>query len=751
MQNQYSPLKVTINPPDILLGMPGDILQLHVIITNQGGKDARIYVSFDEAFQKLNFSNNSLQECLSLADQKSYEVSFEFQIPINMPPGTYDYRLIVDAPEDYPEETPISFPLQTQVLIKEQTVRRGGDDATFTIKPATNPNNQLIYQQGQPLLLTVTVNNRSQQVDRFRLTCPDLDETWYTIRYPRTGYEGAGVLSQENGLELNDYSQGEILLEFHPPADAFAGTYPPTIQLYSQNRPDLILLDLVYIKIPEVYHLDVELNTILGKISRTAGKYELKLTNLGNTDRELVLSAKAQEEEELCNYKFEQSKIRLLPTKSTEVNLQVEPLYKWRRPWFGLGLLINFQIEIQDQKQLPLPDKLPQGTLVWKARPWWQFVLLLLIILGILGGSGLIIWRLLHPEPAKIVDLKSTSSSYQEGNEIGLNWQISNINQLEKIKLYLTSESGETKESIYDLNQSILNCQIKENILDCNNYKTGAKQPGKYTFKLEAYNRKGSKVDEKTTPPVEIKYLPVPEIVNDSFKSDKTQYEKGQQVTLSWQITNAGQLATLQIISKEENGTSQAFKTFDFTKGIPSELEKQCKKSNDLTCSNVLVTASTPGKYTLLLQPTTKSPFANQKNLKPSNQISFNVTSKPFDIEFFGINNDQQFTQSLEEGTTVNLSWIVKADPQDITVTLSHSRKKVNITGSEPVRVIAPIKVGIIVEDNYKQQQAVSREITIIPKPRNVSPPVAPATNEPQQQPIPSQPSGNTTPPSGGF
>ncbi|NJL62402.1 MAG: hypothetical protein HC903_11890 [Methylacidiphilales bacterium] len=406
MQNQYtSVLKVIINPPDILQGMPGDILQLHAIITNQGYKDARIDVYFDEAFQNLNLSNNPLQECLSLASQKSYEVSFEFQIPPNTPPGTYDYRLIIDAPEDYPQETPISFPLQIQVLIKEQTVRRGGDDPTFIIKPTSNPNNQLIYKPGQPLLITVIVNNRCQQVDRFRLTCPDLDDTWFTIRYPRTGYEGAGVLSEENGLELNDYSQGEILLEIHPPADAFSGTYPPTIQLYSQNRPDLILLDLVYFQIPEIYNLDVELNTILGKASHTAGKYLLKLSNRGNTERELVLDAKTQDEEELCNYKFEPLKVRLLPQKSTDVNLTVEPISSWRQPWLGSGLFINFQIEIQDQKQLPLPDKLPQGSFIWKSRPWWQFVLLLLLILGILGGSAFIIWRILNPEPAKIVFL----------------------------------------------------------------------------------------------------------------------------------------------------------------------------------------------------------------------------------------------------------------------------------------------------------------------------------------------------------
>ncbi|PAX51852.1 triple tyrosine motif-containing protein [Brunnivagina elsteri] len=730
MQNQYtSVLKVIINPPDILQGMPGDTLQLHVIITNQGYKDARIDVSFDEAFQNLNLSNNPLQECLSLASQKSYEVSFEFQIPPNTPPGTYDYRLIVDAPEDYPQETPISFPLQIQVLIKEQTVRRGGDDPTFIIKPASNPKNQLIYKPGQPLLLTVAVNNRCQQVDRFRLTCPDLDDTWFTIRYPRTGYEGAGVLSEENGLELNDYSQGEILLEIHPPADAFAGTYPPTIQLYSQNRQDLILLDLVYLQIPENYILDIELNTILGKSSRAAGKYQLKLTNRGNTDRELVLDAKTQDEEELCNYKFEPLKVRLLPQKSTDVNLTVDPTSSWRQPWLGSGLFINFQIEIQDQKQLPLPDKLPQGTFIWKARPWWHFFLLLLLILGILGGSAFIIWRILHPEPAKIDFLKPTNPTYQEGNKISLNWQVSNVKQLDNLRLSFTAENLEPKEYSYKINElnDGKNCQTQNNTLTCNNFITEAKQPGKYTFKLEAYKNKNNKVDEKTTSPVEIKLLPSPEIVNDSFSSDKLQYETGQQVNLSWRISNPEQLASLQIINKQENGTLITIGNFDFTKGIPPQLQKQCQKGNELTCQNVPMGVSTPGKYTIFLQPTSKSPFQYPKNLKASNPININVTSKPFEIEFFGINNNQQSTQSLDEGATVTLRWKVKADPKDVIITLSHSGKKVNVTGSESIIVIP--EVGISVEDKYGQQKPISMKITIIPKPKNSPTPATGASH----------------------
>jgi hypothetical protein len=746
MQNQFSPLKVIINPPDILLGMPGDTLQLHAIITNQGNKDAKIFVDFDEAFQNLTLSNNSLQECLSLASQKSYEVSFEFQIPTNTPPGTYDYRLIVDAPEDYPEETPISFPLQIQVLIKEQTVRRGGDDPTFTIKPATNPNNPLIYKPGQPLQLAVTVNNRCQQVDRFRLTCPDLEETWFTIRYLKTGFEGVGLLFQSNGLELNDYSQGEILLDFHPPADAFAGTYPPTIRLHSQNRPDLILLDLVYITIPEVYSLDVELNTILGKVSRIAGKYELKLTNRGNTTRELIMSAKTQDEEQLCNYKFEPSQVKLLPTKSIDINLTAKPRNWWRRPWFGSGQVITFQTEIQDQKQLPLPNKFPQGTLVWKARPWWQFLLLFLLILGILGGTALIIWRILHPPQAKIDVFESTSPSYQEGNQISLNWQISNYQNLDKLKIFLTEETGIRKPLFsYEFKgknpRELDKCQKQNNILNCNNIETGVRQPGKYSFELEASNNKGNKIPGKPPINVPINALPIPAIVNDTFKSDKTEYQKGEQVKLSWQISNLENLASLQIIEKQENGTSQIVDKFDFP-----QLQKLCKIDRALTCINTPVNLNKqPGKYTLVLQPVAK-PIYQQDKVKSSNPITIDVTSKPFGIEFFGINGNTAISQQLEGGTTVELRWKVKGDPQDITVNLSinNADNEVQLEGSiqYPVSFV-PQAVGIKVIDKYDKQKYMIRNITITPEPKSEPTPTASVDNIPQPAVAPTPPSQN--------
>ncbi len=272
MEPRLSPLLVIIDPPGTQSGMPGDLLEVHTLVSNQGNQGAVINVFFDETSQILQQWCRSSQERLALDPQQSSEVTFQFQIPFEAMPGTYDYTLVIDAPEHYPEDTPIQYSRQIQVLIKEQTLVRV-NDPTFTLKPTTNPSNPAKLKPGEPLQIVVSVNNRSNRVDRFRLSCLDLEADWFTIRYPSSGLEGPGLLSDSSGLELNPATQSQILFQLHPPPETFAGNYSPTLRLHSANSPELVLLDLVYIQIPAVYRLDVELDTILGKVSQSLGQF----------------------------------------------------------------------------------------------------------------------------------------------------------------------------------------------------------------------------------------------------------------------------------------------------------------------------------------------------------------------------------------------------------------------------------------------------------------------------------------------
>lgn len=663
-----TPLKVILNPPDIQEGFPGETLELRAIIINQGDQGAAIDVFLDRCSQTLSQWCPASQERLALDPQQSGEVTFRFNIPFEALPGTYNYTLVVDSPEHYSEDTPIQYPLQLKVLIKERTVTRF-DDPTFTLTPATNPDRPLQIQPGQPLQLVVTVNNRSGLVDRFRLTCTDLDEKEFTVKYAANQFKGTGLIEAADRLELNPGKQGQIIFELHLPHDTPAGNYSPTLQLESANAPALVLLDLVYLQVPANYQLDVELATLLGKVSHKPGKYRLRLTNKGNLLRELKIGAKSQDEDELCRYTCEPSLVRLLIGKAMDINLTVVPTGWWRRPFFGPGLQIPFQLELEDLHNLPVPDGLPQGILLWKARPWWQFLLILLGTLGVLSGLGFAIWLLfLKPIPLPEIALFGTgSSTYTEGGRVRLTWTINHADRLALLTLTTTKDAAANEPQRFDFRQGIpqdLNqfCQLQNSVLNCNNFDTGARVAGKYTFNLQLQPLRSDKIIERALN-VEIKPKPLPQVV--SFSSNQAQYKQSDRLLLNWKLKNFSQMSQLVAIGKSDNGIAIAPTTFNF-KGIPNN----CKLSgnDELACNNVEAKIPpTPGGYTLQLQPKSNNPQQPQ----PSEAIKIQVLATAPKIVSFTLNGkttQQSPTVFLKEGQTISLKWLVQGD--DVSVTL---------------------------------------------------------------------------------
>ncbi|MEH2401729.1 COG1470 family protein [Nostoc sp.] len=763
MQAKFNPLEVIINPPGIQFGMPGDTIQLYVVVINQGDQSAVIdlYFVFDEVFQNLTGWSSSPRESLALAPQQnSDEVTFEFQIAANALPGTYDYTLVVDSPLHYPQDTPITFPNQIKVLLKEQTAIRV-NDPTFSISPNTKPNKPLIFNPSQLLQVEVIVDNRSYLVDRFRLSCPDLDDDWFTINYPATGLEGPGLVSDVSALELNPGTQGQILLKFHPPGDTLAGSYSPTIRLYSESSPDLVLLDLVYIQIPTNYHVDIELNTILGQVSRSLGKYELSLANQGNIVRELILILKSRDEEELYTYKFDPTEVRLLPNRTTTANLTVKPRPWWRRPWFGTGLVVNFQLDIKDEQNLPLPNTLPQGSLVWKPRPLWQFFLLLLAILGLIGGIGFIIWRILNPDPLRLENFSANNPRItEEEDEVALKWDIHNYQQLQK--LVLTTKGSQPIQPItYDFSNGIPEtlgkgsaneippCQVQEKQqLICSNVKTGVKTKGNYTFDLQAFYRNGiqlfspkNQVVSQTTQ-VEIAEKKIAEVVG--FQADKPLYTKGQNILFSWTITRPLLLAQIQIAGSADDGTSygqQIAYKFNQGKIADPKVQKLCTQQNQqLRCTNIPLPANKAGNFAFQIKAFSNN--GSQKNSLKKTDSKIEILPKPFKIISFRINGSEQPNLVLKEGEFTTLSWRVEGE--NIQVKLLPYGNDVKPVDSRklPVNQAFPPQIALQVNDISGKQQPQQKgfAITVIKK---VVPTPAPIPNI---NPIPSTLPRNNSP-----
>jgi len=352
----------------------------------------------------------------------------------------------------------------------------------------------------------------------------------------------------------------------------------------------------------------------------------------------------------------------VLPGRSFKVNLTVNPIRRWwRRPLIGEGIKLNFMVELQDKQKLPLPENLPKATLLWKARPWWQFLLLALAVIGLLVGLAFVVWALfLKPSaPPEVVGFsRDNYNDYIEGNEVRLNWKIDNFDQLSKLELK-TEEPGAGEPEDFDFNNGIPGrlkdcCQKQEQTLICNNFPTGDKKAGVYSFTLGAFPRGRDTVSYKQIKEVKIDEKPAPKVV--SFGLDKAQYTKGNFMLLSWQIQNPDQLEHLKIIGKTENGTEPGIASY-----TPNNLSKAwCKEANQLlTCTNVPMPTPLPGKYTFELQAFSKS------HKPPSSQPSeskIEILPKPFKIIYFTINGSQDLNLVFKEGQPLLLSWKVEGE-----------------------------------------------------------------------------------------
>lgn len=510
-----SPLAIIRNPSGEITVVAGEDFQLCVTVSNQGNQSAVIEVSIGEESPAVHSWCLMPRDRLTLGPQQSGEVVFQFAVPPQALPGAYQYALVVDSPQHYPEETPITYNQSVQVLPPVQAAVRI-NDPTFAIQPATTSDQPVVLQPGQLLEVLVQVHNRSDRVDRFRLTCPDLAPNWYSIRYPE-GLDTPGLVVTAAGLDLNPGARGQILLLLKPPIEALAGQYSPTIRLYSANHPDLVLLDLVYLQIQPVYFLSVELRTLVGTVRKAFGQFEVKLTNDGNTERQIRLSVLGVDEEGICEYRLEPGQEWILPPKtSATADLRVQPVKWWRRPILGGARPLNFLIELEDTQQYALPTDRLHGTLLWEARPWWQLWVLVLAGLGTLATIALLVWLFLlkPPAPARVLEFAPEAATYQESDRefIRLRWRVSQPQQIQAIRITGQSPEGTpiSKPIVYDFSRGVPQelqsvCQWQP-VLTCQGVPTEARKAGTYLFELALIPRQGAKepTEIKRTGPIAI-------------------------------------------------------------------------------------------------------------------------------------------------------------------------------------------------------------------------------------------------------
>jgi hypothetical protein len=669
------PLTLILNPPEILPGLPGEKLQLAVVVQNLGDQSAIIDLFLQADSNILKWCRSTHQR-LGLGIQQNGEVIFEFALPSNALPGSFDYTVVVDAPNHYPNDTPIQAEHRLQVLSKEQTVV-GNHDPTFFLKPATNSQQPARLKPGEILPFEVQVENHSTQTDQFRLVNEDAEEDWLTIRYPGLDKNAPGRIQEEACLNLNPGERGTIRLEVHPPIHTLAGLYSPALRLHSTNQPDLKRLDFIYIDIETIDTCSIELETILNRVSYRSGEYQIRLANHGNLFRQLSFSASSREEEEWLTYDFQPDQMRLPPNREAQVQLRVTPFRKRRRPWFR-GRTFPFQVNLQDAQGYRLTDQQLQAALTWQARPWWQLALGILLALSLLSGTGFLIWWLFLKPPAPIIveEFKSNSLEYTEGDSVSLNWRIRNPSRIQS--LTLTAQAKDPAPDAKPIQPKTFDTKSAPDLPDtcpepellCQQYEIGKLAAGRYEFDLQPSIRSGKSSDQdKSVAKLSVAVAAKPDPQVTRFESTQAEYQSGESVTLNWTIGNVSQLAALTVTATNQTNNRTSQIKYSFSQGLPKALQSVCqRKGETLSCSQVPMPGLRAGAYIFGLQATT----VKGKLIQSAPTPTISLKPQPLKIVSFVVNGRTSGGNvKLQLNQSLQISWQVTGGEGAIKVNIS--------------------------------------------------------------------------------
>ncbi len=684
MSFQENGLDISIFPPKGESIAPNNKSTITVIIENQkheNGVQLQVSLALNSQLQK--WCKNPSQK-ITISHQQSQEVKFSWKIPIEAPPGTYYYNLRI---EFLRSTSFYSFqPKRRQLTVLVPQIKPQVNDniePSFNITPASSSTQPITLSPRGTVNLEIDVHNRSKKVDDFRIST-DLEANWYTIHYPES-IKRVGAIDGNNTLSLNPNKEGKIYLNINPPADIVAGNYKPEIKLHSLNSPELFLKKIVYLHIPPQYSLQAELQSILNKVSYKKGQYKIILTNQGNTFRTIEIDAKSSDEDEHCEYFLEPSSVRIAPNKTIEANLEVQPKSKQKRPFLRTKQF-NFQLDLIDKNNQPLPKNLPlKGILHWRSRPLWQLILLLIVALGLVGGVAWLIWEILKPEPVKItLKAEKTDIIYnpQKSANVAVNWTVQNYNNIENLMIfdkerpedrintrcyYFDENINKNNCTLINQNNLPRNCNIQNNTVGCSNVIFYHAQDLKnYTFKLQAFKKKGKTIEKETEEPIKILPRPTLEVFEPlKISPIKSKYSPNDPLKLTFEVSD---------IKKHFVEEDRVFLLINGERQKPAIISQQnisdyCSPSiSDRYLCYSNTTIAEDGKHTLGIELQYNSDGRIDNKPKRYTIPEPIIVQTPIKLEYFKINNSDSGTLEVEADTQIIVSWSVKGKNAQVNI-----------------------------------------------------------------------------------
>lgn len=765
--HSMGPLSVLLSPSGHYSVEAGETFEISLTVDNQGPQGAVIDVYLDETSKAVCQWCLNPYERLALEPSHSSEVRFKVTIPVQTLPGTYDYLIVVDAPDHYPEDTPLRYPATIQVLPPVKSAVNL-NDATFATRPETSSDHPATLEPGTPLEVQVIVHNRSNRVDQFRLEITDLPEDWYRIMYPE-GLGELGLIVDTDYLALNPGVKGLIRWVITCPATTLAGRYLATLRLRSANEPDLVLMDMLYFEVPAVYDLTVKAEAIIRNVKQQAALVHLHVTNAGNTAREIALQIQEDREDPLFHYQIDPAHLRVSSMTTAKAVVTASPATRWRRAWIGRGRQITFRTVVSDRHALPLPEA-TTAELLWERRPWWHMALVLLLATGVVGTVlGILWWLFLRPPaPPRVINFGATTSTYyqQRNDFVHLTWQIENARQIQTLELRGSADQGATAPQpiTYDFSEGLppelSEYCVLEKTLSCSNILTSARQPGSYQFALTVLpkNDKAASIVAETP---DIQVLPTPPPKIRTFAATQPRYWEGLDVSLlksdtpsknqssqeqtspkptanvvalNWQVTFSEPISHLTLVGRLAEGEPLSSpQKYDLTDGLPPALEDFCTLTDtDLTCRALPTNAQTVGTYVFELNvftPDGMDPIATAET-EP-----VRIVPAPVRIESFTVNGEAapaKYQVSLPLPTddsepTIRLAWRVVGGPYT-QVEILPTPGSVPLAGTLDYPLTANTREVITLQVTSVSGEQITRSVTLEPSQPAIRLPLSPQT-----------------------
>ncbi len=166
---------------------------------------------------------------------------------------------------------------------------------------------------GEKAEVTLTVQNFSEIVDRYKIAVDGVDQSWVSI-------------SREE-LSLFPKDQDQVKITFSPPAGvgAKAGHYDVRVQVISQENPTERSTAPLDLEIAAHPNLEVSLRP-QKQSGRAGAEYTIRLRNSGNKDLTVLLEA--EDAEEGCSYTIKPPKVSLPAGGEATAQLSLTPRKK---------------------------------------------------------------------------------------------------------------------------------------------------------------------------------------------------------------------------------------------------------------------------------------------------------------------------------------------------------------------------------------------------------------------------------------